>query len=69
MGKGADIAGAYKQVGGYARSVDELYLEPEKRPAEAFWADKIVFELEKRPAVTNIESWSPKGRGSWSKGF
>ena len=36
MGGGADIAGAYKQVGGYARSVDELYFGPESRPASKF---------------------------------
>ena len=43
MGKEADIAGAYKQVGGYARSVDELYFGLEKHPAGAVWADQIVF--------------------------
>ena len=31
------------QVGGTARERKELYFEPEKCPAGALWADKIVF--------------------------
>ena len=42
IGEGAGIAGAYKQVGGYARSVKELYSGLEMRPAGAFRADQIV---------------------------
>ena len=29
----------------------------------------MCLKLEKCLAGTNIESWNPKGRGSWSKGF
>ena len=42
IGGGAGIARAYKQGRRAARSVYGLYFEPEKLPAGAFWADKIV---------------------------
>ena len=50
IGGGAGIARAYKQGRRAARSVYGLYFELEKRPAGAFWADKLVFESESRPA-------------------
>ena len=38
-------------------------------PQGPFGRIKLCFEPERRPVGTNIESWNPKGRGSWSKGF